>query len=55
VHSKEQIRASNEAGGKSRSQHSQFGLNSSIIVPHGWFRPPGIVREKVGVGQRLSL
>jgi hypothetical protein len=32
VHSKEQIRASGEAGGKSRSQHSQFGLNSSIVV-----------------------
>jgi len=31
VHSKEQIRASSEAGGKSRSQHSQFGLNSSIV------------------------
>jgi hypothetical protein len=32
VHSNEQIRASSEAGGKSRSQHSQFGLNSSIVV-----------------------
>jgi len=31
VHSKEQIRASSEAGGKSRSQHSQFGRNSSIV------------------------
>ena len=27
VHSKEQIRASEESGGKSLSQHSQFGRN----------------------------
>jgi len=27
VHSKEQIRASVESGGKSLSQHSQFGRN----------------------------
>jgi hypothetical protein len=32
VHSYEQIRASGESGGKSRSQHSQLGLNSSILV-----------------------
>jgi hypothetical protein len=32
VHSKEQIRASGESGGKSRSQHSQLGLNSSIVT-----------------------
>jgi len=30
VHSKEQIRASVEAGGKSRSQRSQFGRSSSM-------------------------
>jgi hypothetical protein len=32
VHSKEQIRASGESSGKSRSQHSQLGLNSSIVT-----------------------
>jgi hypothetical protein len=32
VHSLEQIRASSEWGGKSRSQHSQLGLSSSILV-----------------------
>lgn len=31
VHSYVQIRASVESGGKSRSQHSQFGLNSNIV------------------------
>jgi hypothetical protein len=55
VHSKEQIRASSEAGGKSRSQHSQFGLNSSIVVLSEHRRRRHIVREKVGIGQRLSL
>jgi hypothetical protein len=30
VHSKEQMKASVESGGKSLSQHSQFGLNASI-------------------------
>ena len=30
VHSNEQIRASCESGGRSRSQHSQFGLSVSI-------------------------
>jgi len=38
VHSKEQIRAWSESGGRSRLQHSQLGLNSSIViqsdVPH---------------------
>lgn len=33
VHSKVQIRASVLSGGKSRSQHSQLGLNSSICAP----------------------
>jgi hypothetical protein len=32
VHSNEQIRASSESGGRSRPQHSQLGLNSSILV-----------------------
>jgi len=32
VHSNEQIRASSEPGGKSRSQHSQLGLNSSMLM-----------------------
>lgn len=32
VHSNEQIIASVESGGKSLSQHSQFGLNSSIAA-----------------------
>jgi hypothetical protein len=31
VHSNVQIRASALSGGKSRSQHSQFGLSSSIL------------------------
>jgi len=31
VHSNEQIVASRESGGKSMSQHSQFGLRSSIV------------------------
>lgn len=30
VHSKEQMRASPESGGRSRSQHSQFGLSCSM-------------------------
>ena len=33
VHSNEQIRASGEFGGRSRSQHSQFGLSSSTGGP----------------------
>jgi hypothetical protein len=32
VHSKEQIRASVESGGKSRSQHSQPGLSCSMMA-----------------------
>jgi len=32
VHSKEQINTSVASAGKSLSQHSQFGLNSSIIT-----------------------
>ena len=57
MHSKEQIRASSDAGGKSRSQHSQFGLNSSIIVPHERPRPTRIVSEKVSgqVNQRIII
>jgi hypothetical protein len=31
VHSKEHIIASRESGGKSLSQHSQFGRNSSMV------------------------
>jgi hypothetical protein len=36
VHSNVQMRASVDAGGKSRSQHSQLGRNSSAIafLPH---------------------
>ena len=30
VHSKEQIRAARLSGGRSRSQHSQFGRNSNM-------------------------
>jgi hypothetical protein len=55
VHSYEQIRASGESGGKSRSQHSQLGLNSSIlgaILMALWLC---ILREKVGIGEPLSL
>jgi hypothetical protein len=55
VHSKEQIRASGESGGKSRSQHSQLGRNSSIFVQPEWCQQPCIVREKLGIGERLSL
>jgi hypothetical protein len=33
VHSKEQIKASVASGGRSLSQHSQFGLSSSAISP----------------------
>src|SRR5271157_5912946 len=33
VHSNEQIRASADPGGRSRSQRSQFGLNSKGIAP----------------------
>jgi hypothetical protein len=32
VHSKEQIRASGESGGRSASQHSQFGRISNIVI-----------------------
>jgi len=32
VHSNEQIIASRELGGRSRSQHSQFGFMSSMVV-----------------------
>lgn len=32
VHSKEQMRASVEAGGKSLLQHSQLGLSSSMMI-----------------------
>jgi len=32
VHSKVQIRASVDSGGKSLSQHSQLGLSSSIVI-----------------------
>ena len=31
VHSKEHIRASDDSGGRSLSQHSQFGFNKSIF------------------------
>jgi len=33
VHSNEQMRASGDAGGRSRSQYSQFGRSSSAIAP----------------------
>ena len=36
VHSKVQIRASIESGGKSLLQHSQLGLNSSMVIPLYW-------------------
>lgn len=35
VHSKEQIIASVDSGGRSQSQHSQLGLNSSIAASTG--------------------
>lgn len=39
VHSKEQILASVDSGGRSLSQHSQLGRNSSILSPRldDWF------------------
>lgn len=44
VHSNVQIIAAGEAGGRSQSQHSQFGLNASIISsippPSLAFSPP---------------
>jgi hypothetical protein len=49
------MRASNESAGKSRSQHSQFGLNSSIVSNPGDCRHLGMVREKVAFGEQLSL
>jgi hypothetical protein len=55
VHSYEQIRASGESGGKSRSQHSQLGLNSSILVQSWWRLWLCILSEKVGIGERRSL
>ena len=36
VHSKEQIRASVESGGRSALQHSQLGLNWSMASPVMW-------------------
>jgi hypothetical protein len=33
VHSNVQMRASSESGGRSRSQHSQFGLSFNIRAP----------------------
>ena len=41
VHSKEQMRASSDAGGRSRSQHSQLGLRSSMVVRFGGSRLNG--------------
>jgi hypothetical protein len=55
VHSKEQIRASGESVGKSRSQHSQLGLNSSIVTQPERCEQLGILREKIGIGEQLSL
>jgi hypothetical protein len=55
VHSKEQMRASSEWGGKSRSQHSQLGLSSSIVTCSNAAYSRPILREKVGRGERLSL
>ena len=42
VHSYEQMRAVVDAGGRSLSQHSQFGRSSSAIAPtfrHGYMKP----------------
>jgi hypothetical protein len=39
VHSNEQIRASRESGGRSRSQRSQFGLSFSISLSIFLARP----------------
>jgi hypothetical protein len=41
VHSNEQIVASAESGGRSRSQHSQLGLSESIVIP---FEPVALAR-----------
>jgi len=38
VHSKEQIIASEDSGGSSLPQHSQFGLNSRAIAVSIWTR-----------------
>jgi hypothetical protein len=56
VHSYEQIRASDEAGGKSMSQHSQFGRSSSAIVitlPFEGLSPDFLLRMKY-ISFRLS-
>jgi hypothetical protein len=45
VHSKVQIIASGASGRRSLSQHSQFGLSSSIFLPHliGWWTVTSLV------------
>lgn len=50
VHSKVQILASNDSGGKSLLQHSQFGRNSSII-----FFKIDALRGNIHAGHRTVL
>src|SRR5271166_18674 len=47
------MRASGDSGGKSRSQHSQLGLNSSIASVRN--RNDPALRDKVARGERVSL
>jgi hypothetical protein len=46
VHSKEQIIASGESGGKSLSQHSQPGFNASIFSPMVWVHLQQFTRQR---------
>ena len=50
VHSKLQIIASSDSGGRSRSQHSQFGLSASMARAH--YESMGL---EVCVGRTLAL
>jgi hypothetical protein len=50
VHSKEQIRASSDSGGRSLSQHSHPGLSSSIELSlYTGSNPGGDVRDPVAM------
>lgn len=55
VHSKEQMRASVDSGGKSRSQHSQPGRNSSMRFPLSFDRLTRIVTSGNGRILRVGI
>ena len=55
VHSKEQMQASIESGGRSRSQRSQFGLSSRGIAYRLWQKSFSFdVRKRLESGRRLG-